>query len=156
MTSFKGYSDDQKAKIIGCLEAACPIYTWTGSDFKSINKVPKFKIGERIKLRVEEFDLSWAIPELEAIARNYIREIDQEPMPTKAQRSRIAKLSGAIVEELQKVNPRSLGFGYPQPTEEFEFPFYNHELGKEELAALITTLQKIHDQTSMPGLAIRR
>jgi len=97
-------------------------------------------------------DLSWAIPELEAIADLYILDLDKEPTPTKAQTSRIAKLSGAIVEELQKVSPLALGFGIP-PEELTEFgleiPFYSRELGEKELAALITTLQKIHDLTSL-------
>ena len=145
MTAFKEYSDDQKARIIGCLEAACLICTWTGSQFKAMNEVPKFKKGQ--KFFAEEFDLSWAIPELEAIADFYMRELDEDPRPTKAQRSRIAKLSGVIVEELQKVSPRSLGFGYPT-MEGLEFPFYNRELGEKELAALITTLQQIRNLTS--------
>jgi hypothetical protein len=150
MTPFKEYSDDQKAKIVGCLKAACPRYTWTGSSFKPINKVPKLKKGT--KFFVREIDLSWAIPELEAIAGIYILDLDRDPIPTKAQTSRIAKLSGAIVEELQKVSPLALGFGIPpeKPTEfGFEIPFYSRELGQKELAALITILQKIHDVTSV-------
>jgi hypothetical protein len=151
MTPFKEYSDAQKAKIVGCLEAAFPRYTWTGYSFKPINKVPKFKNGEKKKLIVSETDLSWAIPELEAIAGIYIIDLGRDPIPTKAQRSRIAKLSGAIVEELQKVSPLSLGFGIPPTITEFglEIPFYRRELGDKELAALITTLQKIHDHTSV-------
>ena len=150
MTRFKEYSDDEKAKIVGCLEAACPRFTWTGSHFKPTKNVPKLKKGARYFLRAA--DLSWAIPELEAIANLYILELDRDPIATKAQRSRIAKLSGALVEELQKVSPRSLGFGTPpmEPTElGLEIPFYRRELGEKELAALITTLQDVHNHTSV-------
>jgi hypothetical protein len=150
MTPFK-YSDDQKAKIIGCLEAACPRCTWTGSGFKPINHVPKFKKGEILKVFVKEFDLSWAIPELEAIADIYISERDRRnPLSTKAQRSRIAKLSKAIVKELQKVTPGSLGFGISQSeSPELTELAYSRELGEKELAALVTTLQNIHDLNSV-------
>ena len=66
MTPFKEYSDDEKADIVGCLKAACPRYTWTGSHFKPTNKVPKLNKGEKKQLFARAIDLSWAIPELEA------------------------------------------------------------------------------------------
>jgi hypothetical protein len=150
MTPFKEYSDDEKAKIIGCLEAAYPRFTWMGSHFKPTKNVPRLKKGAKFFLRAA--DLSWAIPELEAIAGIYILDLDRDPLPTKTQTSRIAKLSGAIVEELQKVSPSALGFGIPpeEPNEfGLEIAFYSRELGEKELAALITTLQKIHDLTSV-------